>query len=269
MLRLSAIEFKKIWGRELWLASTYKTAVQGDFLEKLGHPFPLLVKIIETHDFLSVQVHPDDETAKTLEKSLSASGKTECWYVLDATDESSLVYGLKNENGLYLDELKNAILRGDFEKYFNVEKVKKGDFIYISAGTVHAIGKGLTLLEVQQSSDLTYRLFDWGRGREVHIEKSLKSIKNVDLPEISQFSGDFSCPFFSLEKINIKGGYGLFVSKNEKNAVLLFIIDGEGVIHSNQNGEKSKIEKNEIFAVFPNEKISIEGNVEVMKIMAK
>lgn len=263
MLKLSPIKFNKIWGYELWLASTHKAAIQKDFFSELGSDFPLLIKIIKAESALSVQVHPDDSTAKILETSKDV-GKTECWYVLDADENTKLVYGLK-EN--YSSEvLKKAIDTNTLEDYLNLQSVKKGDFIFIPSGTVHAIGGGLTLLEVQQSCDITYRLYDWGRPRELHIEKSLKSIKNNNLNTISQFSGEFSCPYFSLEEIKVNGGWSTFVSgtKKAESTILIFVLDGQGFIK--QGEKREKITKDDIYAVFPSEKITVEGHVRLMKI---
>ena len=176
MIKLDALKFEKVWGYELWLASTHENGLQKDFLEYSGGEYPLLVKIINADERLSVQVHPDDECAVALEGAGNV-GKTECWYVLDAKDGAKLVYGMDGERSP--EELADAIKSNSLEKYLNEVPVKKGDFVFIPSGTVHAIGGGLRLLEVQQSCDLTYRLYDWGRPREVHIEKGLKSIRRV------------------------------------------------------------------------------------------
>ena len=226
----------------------------------------MIVKIIKADSSLSVQVHPDDDTAVQLEGEGNV-GKTECWYVLNAAPDAQLVYGL---NGTYTaEELKAAIDANKLDSYLNLVPVKKDDFIFIPAGTVHAIGGGLTLLEVQQSCDITYRLYDWGRPRELHIEKSLKSIKNSQLDKISAFPGEFSCPYFSLEKITVNGGWSMFASgKNiPENCRLLFILDGEGVIKAN-GGTNEKISKNDIFALLPGEKVTVEGHLSLMKISA-
>ena len=155
MIRLDSLKFDKIWGYEKWLASTHKAGVQKEFLSALGGSYPLLVKIIKADSSLSVQVHPDDDTAVQLEGEGNV-GKTECWYVLNAAPDAQLVYGL---NGTYTaEELKAAIDANKLDSYLNLVPVKKDDFIFIPAGTVHAIGGGLTLLEVQQSCDITYSL---------------------------------------------------------------------------------------------------------------
>ena len=169
MLKLNAIQLDKIWGYEQWIASTHENGLQQDLLNSMGGSYPLLVKIIQANESLSIQVHPDDDSAKKLEGT-SAVGKTECWYVLDCDENAELIYSK--------EQIKEAILNNTFEDFLNVVPVSKGDFIFISAGTVHAIGKGLRLLEIQQSCDITYRLYDWGRDRELHVEKGVAVLKN-------------------------------------------------------------------------------------------
>lgn len=265
MQKLTPIHCDKVWGYEKWLASTHSAGLQESFFSALGGPYPLLIKIIKADSSLSVQVHPDDRTALSLEGNGNI-GKTECWYVLSAEPDSQLVYGL---NGSYTaEELHKAIDSGTLENCLNVVPVKKGDFIFIPAGTVHAIGGGLTLLEVQQSCDITYRLYDWGRPRELHIEKSLVSIKNSPLDKIKPFKGEFFCPYFSLEKRDINGGWSIFVSgeKKPENCVLIFALEGNGSIRT--GGKNERIAQNDIFALLPGEKCTIEGHLSVMKITA-
>ena len=160
MLALKAIKSDKIWGYELWIASTHPNGKQDAFEKFCGGSYPLLVKVIQANDKLSVQIHPDDATARLYEGE-NACGKTECWYVLDAEKDARLVCGL---NGIYTaSELRKAIKANSIQDCLNYVSVKKGDFVYIPSGTVHAIGGGLRLLEVQQSCDITYRFYDWGR----------------------------------------------------------------------------------------------------------
>jgi mannose-6-phosphate isomerase len=135
--------------------------------------FPLLVKILFPQEKLSVQVHPDD--AHAAEIGGSARGKTECWYVLDAEPGAALSLGLKP--GTTLDMVREVLGKEPFEALLHQEPVEAGDMIYVEAGTVHAIGPGLTILEVQQTSDTTYRLWDYGRPRELHLEDGMKVIK--------------------------------------------------------------------------------------------
>lgn len=269
MIKLNPIESKKIWGYELWLASTHPNGLQEDFKAACKGEHPLLVKIIQANDTLSIQVHPDDDWAVKLEGS-GNRGKTECWYVLDAADDAKLVYGIKK--GYTNEVLAKAIQTNDLEKYLEFVNVKKGDFIYIPAGTVHAIGSGLRLLEVQQSCDLTYRLYDWGRGREVHIEKGLSVIKYEDMMPVAPFAGEFDCKYFSLETVNVKGGWSILATNgNEpKDVQLLYVISSQkAVIKTGKDKFPTTINAEEIYAILPGEKITIEGTAQIMRIRAK
>ncbi len=260
MKKLTAIKSEKIWGYENWIASTHPNGFQKDFYDIIGGDYPLLVKVIQANETLSVQVHPDDEKAALYE---NCRGKTECWYVLSAEENCELIYGL---NGVYTSsELRKAIEANSLHDFLRYEKVKAGDFIYIPAGTVHAICGGLRLLEVQQSSDVTYRLYDWGRGRECHIEKGLACIKDNGIRKVSTFPGVFSCPYFFLEEIIVEKEYYSEIplaSNNKKMSdyVLAFVIDGNGTI----NGEQ--VAKEDIFVFTPGEKIHITGDLKIMEI---
>ena len=130
--------------------------------------FPLLVKILFPADKLSVQVHPDDAQAQAIGEP---RGKTECWYVLEAEAGAAVALGLKQ--GVTLDAVRAAIADGTLEGKLEMVPVSVGDMLFVDAGTVHAIGPGVVLLETQQTSDRTYRMFDYGRPRELHVEQGL------------------------------------------------------------------------------------------------
>ena len=143
----------------------------------LGRPrceddYPLLVKFLFPHDKLSVQVHPDDAMARATGE---ARGKTECWYVLEAAPGASVALGLKP--GSTLAAMRQAIADNTLEAMVEQLPVTAGDMIFVDAGTVHAIGPGVVLLETQQASDITYRLYDYGRPRELHIERGLAATR--------------------------------------------------------------------------------------------
>ena len=131
------------------------------------HP-PLLVKYIFTSEKLSIQVHPND--AQAAERGLPG-GKSECWYILDAEPGATL--GIGTRRALSPDELRAASLDGSIEALMDWKPVERGSFFYIPAGTVHAIGRGVTLIEVQQNNDVTYRLYDYGRPRELHLDEGV------------------------------------------------------------------------------------------------
>jgi mannose-6-phosphate isomerase len=138
----------------------------------------LLVKYIFTSEPLSVQVHPDDEEARALGLP---RGKNECWYILEAEPGARLSLGLKRETDT--DTLRAAALDGSIEQLLDSKPVRPGDFFYVPAGTVHAIGAGISLLEVQQNSDTTYRLYDYGRPRELHLDDGIAVSKPRPYPK--------------------------------------------------------------------------------------
>ena len=133
---------------------------------------PLLIKVLFVREKLSVQVHPDDRMAQ---KYGEPRGKTECWYVLAAEPGAQVACGLKP--GVTLNEVKAEIEAGTLEGSLNLLDVTPGEMVFVDAGTVHAIWPGLILMETQQNCDLTYRMYDYGRGRELHIEKSLEATR--------------------------------------------------------------------------------------------
>jgi len=145
--------------------------------EQYGDEFPILVKFIDANEYLSIQVHPDDELAQ---KRGLGNGKTEMWYIMSADEGSELISGFnkKVNQKEYLDHLKNKKL----PEILNFEKVTAGDVFYMPAGRVHALGPGILLAEIQQTSDTTYRIYDWdrvdskGRSRDLHTEEALEAI---------------------------------------------------------------------------------------------
>ena len=150
------------------------------YADKDFYDFPLLVKLIDAKDNLSVQVHPDDCYAHSHGID---SGKTEMWYIVDAKPGAQLVYGLRDGTDITSDEFLKATSDGNISSYLNYVDVKKGDIYYIPAGMVHAIGEGILIAEVQQNSNSTFRLYDYGRvgadgkPRELHLDKALEVIK--------------------------------------------------------------------------------------------
>ena len=138
--------------------------------ESPGAPLDLMIKYLFTSERLSIQVHPSDELARL--KGLS-SGKEECWLVLDA--EPGAVLGIGTKAPLSSAQLRAAALDGSIEELIDWKPVSRGDFYYIPAGTLHAIGAGVTLVEVQQNADITFRLFDYGRPRELHLNDGLEA----------------------------------------------------------------------------------------------
>lgn len=268
MLLLNPVRLEKIWGYEDWIASTHTDACQPELKAAAGD-YPLIVKIIQANDTLSVQVHPDNETARRLEGT-HEKGKTECWYVLDSKPGASLIYGLSGSPTK--DEILLSIKENSLENILNRVEVRKGDFIFIPAGTVHAIGGGLRLLEVQENCNITYRLYDWGRQREVHVEKGIEAIKDEERNKVMPLGEDFDCEYFTLKKTPLKGGYSFLIPQDSESGELVFISEGEGSIRSvEKNGKKSEFpfKKERIFFAGAGEKITLEGNGEAVRIRAK
>lgn len=167
--------------------------------------FPLLMKIIFPKDKLSVQVHPDDHAAA---RASLPCGKTECWYVLSAERGARVALGLKS--GTRRPQVEASIRDNTMEQLLNWIEVTPGDLIYVDAGTIHAIGPGCVLLETQQNSDTTYRLYDYGRPRELHIERGLEAMKEVTRAgKVKSRGGNgrvvlVSSPCFEVDKMLLK-----------------------------------------------------------------
>ncbi|MCJ1977663.1 mannose-6-phosphate isomerase, class I [Lactococcus paracarnosus] len=198
--------------------------------------FPLLTKILDANDWLSVQVHPDDTYGLANEGEL---GKTECWYIIDAQPGAEIIYGHNAESKA---ELRQMIESGDWNHLLTKVQVKTGDFFYVPSGTMHAIGKGILILETQQSSDTTYRVYDFDRKddqgnlRELHIDKSIDVLNfgapANTTPSITKRSNlvntsYVSNTFFTVEKWEISG-----LAKFDKTAAytLCSVLDGQGTL---------------------------------------
>jgi mannose-6-phosphate isomerase len=167
---------------------------------------PLLIKMIFARGKLSVQVHPDDTMAK---KYGQPRGKSECWYALAAEPDAQVAAGLKP--GVTVDQVKAGLLDGTIEQSLNMLTVNAGDMIYVEAGTVHAIWPGSVLLETQQNSDVTYRMYDYGRPREMHIEKSLEALRlvtragKVEPTELADRTVLINVEHFRVERLKVSG----------------------------------------------------------------
>ena len=160
------------------LVEIYMGDLVGDkVFEKFGIEFPLLVKFIDANKVLSIQVHPDDELAR---KRHNAYGKTEMWYIIQADKDSEIITGFKQE--INKEQYQKYFREGHLNQILNIEKAKTGEVFFIPAGRIHATGKGILLAEIQQTSDITYRIYDWdrkdkdGNSRELHTELALDAI---------------------------------------------------------------------------------------------
>jgi len=182
-----------------------------DNFKTFGHDFPLLIKYLDANTDLSVQVHPDNQMAKTYHNSF---GKTEMWYIMESNDNSEIILGLKDKT--INPQILNAINAQNVNAIFNKEKVKKGDSYFIPAGKVHAIGAGILAAEIQQTSDITYRVYDWdrvddlGNKRELHNEFAAKATKHFDTNGKAQYkltrnnkSNLVNCDYFTTNILDI------------------------------------------------------------------
>lgn len=217
-------------------------ALFGNF-ENAGNPkldrFPLLTKIIDAKSDLSIQVHPDDAYAKAHENG--SLGKTECWYILECGKNASLVIG---HNAKDKEELTAMTRECRWKEFIREIPVKRGDFIQIDPGTVHAIKGGIMLLETQQNSDITYRVYDYdrlsdGKPRQLHVEQSIDvitvpakaaadCIKDAsDLPK-DKMNLLISCPYYKVWKIDVADGFSFL---QEWPFLIMSVITGEGEIN--------------------------------------
>jgi mannose-6-phosphate isomerase len=205
-VELCTRQVEKPWGREE-LPEPFNGRSAGKvgeiwFEHPEGARLPLLVKYIFTSEKLSVQGHPDDAQAR--DRGLER-GKTECWYILDAQPDARLGLGLTRE--LSAEEIRAAALDGSIEHLMDWKPVRAGDFVFVPAGTIHAIGAGISLLEFQQNVDVTYRLYDYGRPRELHLDEATQvsrpDFDNAHFTPAAKADGVLaSNPHFSLVRMN-------------------------------------------------------------------
>jgi len=197
---------------------------------------PLLIKVIFAREKLSVQVHPDDRLAW---KYGQPRGKTECWYTLTAEPDAQVAVGLKP--GVTIDQIKTGIDSGTLEEKLNLLPVHAGDMIFVDAGTVHAIWPGSVLLETQQNSDVTYRMYDYGRGRELHLERSIEATRlktdagKVEPRELPDRTILVDSKYFSVEKIPVhvsRSSASLRRAGENPGLAYLFAVAGSGRLTS-------------------------------------
>lgn len=235
-----------------------------------GEVFPLLTKIIDAQNDLSVQVHPDDAYGLANEGEL---GKTECWYVLSAEPDAEIVFGHNAESK---EELRSLIDHGQWDDLLRSVQVKAGDFFYVPSGTVHAIGSGVMILETQQSSDTTYRLYDYdrrddaGNTRELHIEQSIDvtTIPHSDQQPTTiineQDNGTLttlvSNDFFTVYEWSLTGEVSF---EQEGLYTLVSVVDGKGSLQI--ENDTYELNKGDHF-LLPNEirNWKIDGNIHLI-----
>lgn len=236
--------------------------------------FPILVKFIDAKDNLSIQVHPDDEYA--LEKE-DGYGKNEVWYIMDCEQGAGIYCGFKQE--VTREEVRERILNQTILEVLNWIPVKKGDVYFIKAGTVHAIGKGIMICEIQQSSNLTYRLYDYdrrdkfGKPRELHLEKALDvmnykkySSQSEENDEVQKYDGNqvkvlARCKYF--ESIDYKITESLSLMKSEESFMSIICVSGKGDI-SAKGCELNFKAGDSVFLPAGNEQVTLTGECEVI-----
>ena len=231
----------------LYRGKTLQDYLEQDWAARVGEGaakysvFPVLIKLIDAQQDLSVQVHPDDRYAREHENG--ASGKTECWYVVDCEDGAALAYGFSRE--LTKEEFRTHIQDGTLLDYVRLVPVKKGDVFFIEAGTLHAIGAGVVIAEIQQNSNLTYRVYDYervdddGNPRELHIDKAVDVTKTWAAPprmkrppqQMDGFTSTLlaDCPYFTTWELNITEE-AAFPAPNGESYVHLLVTDGEAAL---------------------------------------
>lgn len=232
--------------------------------------FPILIKLIDAKNDLSVQVHPDNEYAMKVEGEY---GKTECWYILDCDEGAELIYGF-NRN-ISSDEFRKGIENNTFLDTVNKVKVKKGDLFFIEAGTLHAIGKGILLAEIQQNSNTTYRVYDYGRlgadgkPRALHIDKAIDvtsctpPTRDTNPEEELIVHGGYStqlltkCDLFNVQKASVKEEYT--DKADEKSFVSILVTDGYGTV------DNIEIKKGDSLFIPANYgEFTVKGNIEII-----
>ncbi|MCI6034105.1 type I phosphomannose isomerase catalytic subunit [Fusobacterium varium] len=245
-----------------------------EIAEKFKGKFPLLIKYLDINDRLSVQVHPSDEYALRVEGEF---GKSESWYIMEASDDATLILGIKD--GITKEIFKERVEAKEFDGLFNTVKVKKGDFINLCPGVVHATMEGSILIcEVQQNSDTTYRIYDFdrlvdGKLRELHIDKALDVIDFEGDVEITTAKSRKKILLAGAEKEElIRGEYfnidkylvdGEFKDEINRNFKVYSILDGEGKIIYNE--KEYHAEKGDTYFIPAGLELKIIGKLEILK----
>lgn len=239
---ISKVSEGELKDKELnWILENYQEELVGkEVYQKYGNTFPLLFKFIDASEILSVQVHPDDRLAQDRHNSF---GKTEMWYILDSDSDAELIVGFKKDSNReeYLEALSNK----ELVSLLHCEKVHRGDAYVIHPGTVHAIGAGIVLAEIQQTSDITYRIYDWdrpdtdGNMRQLHTEEALEAINFSASDAKLEYNEQLNVPvligktkFFEVNKITLSRPFTRILDFSDSFKVYM-CIDGEGTMECN------------------------------------
>jgi mannose-6-phosphate isomerase len=235
-----------VWGSEHtspWFDNAARGKI-GEIWFDASDETPLLVKLLFTSDNLSVQVHPKDDYARTRHNS---RGKTEMWHILRAEPGAQIALGLKQR--VTSEELREASLSGAIMQMLNWIPAREGDTFFVPAGTIHAIGGGLALCEVQQLSDITYRLYDYGRPRELHLDDGC-IVSNCEAHDSAKVELPVECAYFRTDRLSLKGSAE--IAPRDRNTIYI-ALHGEGTI----GGEPFRA--GEAFEVTAGSGISIES----------
>lgn len=279
-----------IWGQESWELSAHKNGISylidsdnvslvdlfnnSELKEQVFGKkcvnmdrFPILIKFINANKDLSVQVHPNDTYAMTHENDY---GKNETWYVMDCNENNNIIYGLNDQ----AKDISNEDIVSNISNYLNYQSIHRNDFISIPSGTIHAILSGTTICEIQQSSDITYRIYDWdrvdsnGNPRELHREKAIDVINkdtNKSIINCDNMNDDniYASDNFYVDIINIFGKKS-FMS-NSDTFIAYVVIDGKGIVKTSLY--QRYIEKGETFLIPSNlGEYELEGKVKLLKV---
>jgi mannose-6-phosphate isomerase len=249
MTRLTPVFKEKVWG------STHLEPLFPNSEKKIGEVWfegvdnlPLLVKFLFTTEKLSVQVHPDDAYAR---RHHGSRGKTEMWHVLRAEPGAQIAAGFRET--ITPERLRDASLSGEIEDLLHWYDAAPGDTFYIPAGTVHAIGAGLTLCEIQQHSDVTYRLYDYGRPRELHLDRAAEVSRLEPHSARSKAQGDLlvSSPYFSTSKLSVRES-SIHIPSSQSLQILI-VTEGSGTLNGREThaGDvwhlEANVRKNEFY----------------------
>lgn len=253
------------------LVETYLGDLVGDSVyERYGNEFPLLIKILDIKESLSLQIHPDDETAY---ERHDCYGKTECWYILEASPDAKIYLGLNRK--LTAQEFYDKCNDETVTDVLNVIKPIPGDIIYIKPGTLHAATGGILVAEVQQVSDVTYRVYDWGRehnpqtAREMHIDLAIDCIdyEKLDTSKFIFKEGKADNPYFTINRVVVKESYSN-ASYRYSSFIIYLCTEGEATIIKGNISEK--IKRGEVILI-PAQmgEFKINGDCTLLEITAK
>ena len=273
---ISIVSNGKLAGKTLnELLETYKAELIGEKnYTHFGSNFPLLIKFIDAKEDLSVQVHPNDALAKKLHNSF---GKTEMWYIMQADAGSKLIIGFKKE--ITPDQYLNYVAEKKIPSILHYEKVNAGDAFFIEPGTVHTIGAGILLAEIQQTSDITYRIYDWdrvddqGNKRVLHTDLAVEAInfstkieaKHNYATFINSLNTIVKCPYFTTNFIHVVGEKELDYSETD-TFVIFMCVEGFGTISMDEHSENLHFGETVLIPASANKVMIVSKNCKLLEV---